>query len=249
MRATLGGLACFGVPVRNRALICMLALLVVAPSAQAATPLRAALTACTTGAEPSARAATFVGSMPRRGAARMQMRFELLQRLGASGPFKRVTVPGWGRWETAQRGRSGFVFTKRVQDLAAPAAYRAIVRFRWRNARGRVVQRAQRRSPVCHQPDPRPDLRAAHLERVGGDWLLTIRNLGGSATPAFGVVLVVDGVLQAPVAAGPILPGGREQVRLDSGPCSEIEVRVDAENVVDEPDEGDNVLRRDCRGR
>lgn len=215
------------------------------------TGLSAKLTACTTGAEPAARAATFTASMPAgAGARRMAIRFELRQSLGRGG-FTRVDVPGWDEWERSRPGRSGFIFTKRVQDLAAPAAYRAVVRFRWYDRRGRVVRRARRTTAVCRQPDPRPQLLIASLGRARGEdslYEVVVRNAGGSAASAFRVALTVDGI-EYSANAGPLASGSRERVRVRAPRCepgSVVTVAIDADNGVDEGREDDNVLRRPC---
>src|SRR5690242_16936721 len=107
-----------------------------------APPLAARVVTCTTGADDASRAAVFSGSMPAAaGTRRMMMRFVLQQRLGGVGakaPFRSVKVPGWGGWEKSDPGHRGFVFTKRVEALVAPAGYRAAITFRWLDARGHV---------------------------------------------------------------------------------------------------------------
>jgi hypothetical protein len=128
--------------------------------------LSAKVAICTTGADPDARAAAFTGSMPATASSRrMQMRFQLQQRIGSStrAPFRKVAVPGWSAWVTSDPGRQGFVFTKRVEALSAPAAYRAAVTFRWLDARGHAQKTATRTTAACEEPDPRADLVLASL--------------------------------------------------------------------------------------
>ena len=59
--------------------------------------------------------------------------------------------------------------TRPSQDLLAPASYRAVVDFRWRDARGKTMRTERAISPVCKQPDPRPDLvvRSVRATRTG----------------------------------------------------------------------------------
>ena len=96
--------------------------------------------ACTTGADPAQRAATFTASMPAlQGTDHMAMRFELLQRRGSATKYTVVKhVRGWGRWNRSQSGRPGLILTKRVGALLAPAAYRARVTMRWYRPDGSV---------------------------------------------------------------------------------------------------------------
>lgn len=227
---------------------CGLAGDVAAQSPVARPGLAAKLTACTTGAEPAARAATFSASMPAgRSTRRMAMRFELLQHR-PGGRFKPVAVAGWGQWERSERGRSGFIFTKRVQDLAAPAGYRAVVRFRWHDRRGRVVRRAKRTTGVCRQPDPRPQLTVARFGFERGGYEVVVRNAGGSAASAFKIALTVNGT-RYEAAGGPLASGSREQVRIAAPRCepgSVVTLALDPEDGVAEAREDDNVVARDC---
>src|SRR3954452_20455702 len=128
-------------------------------------PLKVTLETCQTGATPADRYAVLTGSMPRQPrTASMAMRFDLFERPPHANQFSPVALPKWGIWErTTKAGVPGFIFTKRVDQLAAPAAYRAVVSFRWYDSKGKVLRSARRVSPNCHQPDPRPDL---HVKRV-----------------------------------------------------------------------------------
>src|SRR5688572_28649495 len=122
-----------------------LALLVAAaPAAAQRPPLAATLDQCHVSPEQALRSAAFTASMPAlRRTRRMEMRFVLQQRT-AGGGFVTLRLPRWGVWQRSRRGVPGFVYTKRVSGLQAPAQYRAVVRFRWRDAGGRVQRRARR---------------------------------------------------------------------------------------------------------
>src|SRR3954471_22154702 len=212
---------------RLAAIACLLAPLAapaapaVAGAAQARPPLRARLVACTTGPSAAARRATFTASMPAVArAARMAMRFDLLQRMEGDAEFARVALPAWGRWERSEPGRTGFIWTKTVRALRAPGAYRARVLFRWYDPSGRVVRRARRVTPVCREPDPRPDLQAGALAAAPGlaansvTYLLSVRNAGRGAAGPFAVALATAGMPQAPVAVAGLAPGGGRGVEL-----------------------------------
>src|SRR4051795_2459187 len=154
-----------------RLFVATLALFALAPSVALAAdaadrpPLRARLVTCATGPAAADRYAVFTGSMPAiPGAVRMEMRFDLLQRHSGTLGYARVPLPKWGQWEhTERRGIAGFIFTKRVEQLSAPATYRAAVRFRWLDGDGTVVRTARRTSAPCRQGDPRPDLEVAGM--------------------------------------------------------------------------------------
>ncbi|MCW2994786.1 MAG: hypothetical protein JWQ18_2281 [Conexibacter sp.] len=248
--------------MRHRLPIALLALLALgggAASAQASDrlPLSAKTTICTTGADDAARAATFTGSMPAGAQTRrMQMRFVLLQRVGPGpkGAFKKLVVPGWGGWERSDPGRQGFVFTKRVEALVAPAAYRAQVTFRWYDAKGHVQRTATRTTMPCEQPDPRADLVLAGVDATGvsrttAAYTLSVGNEGHSDAAPFVVTITVDGTVSDPITIGPIAAGERASGALAAPRCapgSTITVTLDAGNAVDEAAEDDDVVERPC---
>jgi hypothetical protein len=243
--------------MRRLLLIALVPLLAGGAAARAAdrTPLDARLTACETGGDPSARAATFTGSMPAlTGTRRMQMRFALLQRRGAAGGYKPVDVPGWGAWERADPGRPGFILTKRVESLAAPAAYKAIVAFRWYDKKGRLQRESTRTTVACTQPDARPDLvldsfTAARSGKDQAVYTVVVANQGRSTAGAFAVALSVDGTPTDPIALGPLDPGESAQGTVVGPPCASggtVTIRLDPANVIDEADEADDVVERPC---
>jgi hypothetical protein len=125
--------------------------------AQTPTPLAARLAECTTGERVADRAATFTASMPAiSGARRLGMRFTFEVREPGERRYSRITLGSWRRWERADPGRPGFIYSKRVEGLTGPAVYRAVVRFRWTAADGHVLRRARRVTRGCRQPGPPP---------------------------------------------------------------------------------------------
>jgi hypothetical protein len=220
-------------------------------------PLSAKVATCTTGGDPDTRAAAFTASMPAISSTkRMQMRFQLLQRIGSSArtAFRKVTVPGWSGWVTSDPGRQGFVFTKRVEALAAPAAYRATVTFRWLDARGHSLKSVSKTTTACEEPDPRPDLELASLagQAVSSSqaaYTISVENDGLSAADPFAVTVTVDGTVSRPMTLGPIAPGAQATGSLAAARCSPgstITVTIDAAHVVDESSESDDVVQRAC---
>jgi hypothetical protein len=220
-------------------------------------PLAAKVTDCTTGALDAERAAAFTGSMAASSQTkRMQMRFLLTQRTGPGpkGVYKKLSVPGWGGWEKSDPGRQGFVFTKRIEALIAPAAYRAVVTFRWLDARGHVLRTTSRTSAACEVPDPRPDLVLGGVDAVatGRDsaaYTVAVGNEGHSDAVPFAVTVTVGGVVSDPVILGPIAAGDRVSGTLAAPKCaagSTITITVDAADAVEESTEGDDVVQRPC---
>jgi CARDB len=222
--------------------------------------LSARVASCLTGADPDSRAAAFTGSMPAlSGTRRMQMRFQLWQRSGSStkARFRKVSVPGWSGWVTSDPGRDGFVFTKRVEALSAPAGYRATVTFRWLDARGHAQKTLSRTTPVCEEPDPRADLVLASLSAtpVGGSaggqaaYAITVENDGLTEADPFAVTLTIGGQVSNPLTLGPIAPGAQATASLAAPRCapgSTITVTLDVAGTVDESNESDDVVQRSC---
>jgi hypothetical protein len=247
--------------MRRPTLIAVFALLAlaigVAPASGDKVTLSAKMTTCTTGADGASRAAAFTGAMPAAAQTkRMRMRFVLVQRegVGPKGAFKAIAVPGWGGWEKSDPGRQGFVFTKRVEALTAPAAYRAVITFRWSDAKGHVQRTATRTTPACEQPDPRPDLvlggvDGATVNKGTAAYTVSIGNEGHSDATPFAVTVTVDGTVSAPVTLGPIAASARISGVLTAPRCAPgtmITVTVDVADAVAESDEDDNTVQRPC---
>ena len=246
--------------MRRAAPVIVLIALALPAGAQAqAPPLRAKLAACTSGPAAAARTATFVGSMPAvAGTKRMWMRFDLLARMPPATSFAAIKVPKLGVWQKSAPGRasSGFVFTQRVQALAAPGSYRALVRFRWYDKAGKLLRSTTRQSSTCKQPDQRPDLRAGVLDAVRGpqsgqaSYQLEVRNDGHTTAGPFDVVLTVDGAEQPAqrVSEGLAAAGTRTVtfVAPRCAPGSMLLFELDAEDEVEESGELDDVVARAC---
>lgn len=219
--------------------------------------LSAKTTTCTTGADDASRAAAFTGSMPAAAQTRrMQMRFTLMQRkgIGPKGTFKKVVVPGWGGWVKSDPDRQGFVFTKRVEALTAPAGYRVVITFRWLDGKGHVQRTTVRTTPVCEQPDPRPDLVLGGVDATAtgkgtAAYTVSVGNEGHSDAVPFAVTITVDGTVSDPVTLGPIAAGGRSTGTLAAPRCASggtILVTVDVADTVAESVEGDSAVHRPC---
>src|SRR3712207_3182421 len=142
--------------MRRAPFVFLLLLALAAPaSAQERPKLAASLAACETGPDATQRFAVFTGSMPARpGTHRMSMRFDLESRgSDEAAPAQRVAAPKLSRWNRSKPGVAGFIYTKRVTRLTPGCWYRAVVRFRWHDEKGRVQRSARRVTPFCHQPD------------------------------------------------------------------------------------------------
>jgi hypothetical protein len=238
----------------------LVALLLAAPAEAASRPsgfAAARVTECATALAAPERHMVTEGRMrtlPR--AARLSMRFDLEVRTPGRPRFAALRAPGLGVWNVTRAARQ-YVYAKRVENLAAPADYRTVVRFRWYDARGRRIASARRVSAVCEQPDLRPDLmplRVDVLAAADADarrYVVPVRNTGATAAGPFAVLLTVAG-RELPAQAVPgLAPGERVSLTWTAPPCapgSTIAVEVDAEGAVDESDEADDALVRGCPG-
>ncbi len=125
----------------------------------------ASLVQCLSASEPAERSATFAGEMAMiPGATRMSMRIELLERMPGESGYHPVLAPGVGVWRTADTGVRSYRHLEQVTNLSAPAAYRALITFRWQGPHGRVLRHDERRTQHCWQPAPAPPAPASPLE-------------------------------------------------------------------------------------
>ncbi|HST56346.1 MAG TPA: hypothetical protein VLJ42_10715 [Solirubrobacteraceae bacterium] len=114
----------------------------------------ATLDQCTTAAAQTGRSATFAGQMVAvAGAQRMTMRIDVLQHTPGTPGFQPVTGQGLGVWRASAPGVKIYKYLKQVTNLPAPATFRALVRFRWLNAKGHPIKHAARHTAACEQPD------------------------------------------------------------------------------------------------
>lgn len=221
--------------------------------------------ACHTGRQPSSRSIFVAAEMRALSRpAHLALRARLLRSpLGRSaGAWQVVTAGSLGRWlrpANATLGeRHGDVWIVRlpVQDLQAPGRYRLQVAFRWSDRRGRPLAAVKRLSPVCRQPDPRPDLRVitpVRVSRQSGDptqdvYVVRVGNGGRSAAGPFAVRLDDNGTSQRRRVAG--LPAGESvTLRFEAPACSTAappQVIVDPDDQVQDADRANNVATVSC---
>jgi hypothetical protein len=217
-------------------------------------PLKAKLTDCHVGPLAADRFAVFVGQMPAlQGTRRMWMRFDLFERT-AGGSWQRIAVPKFGTWQKSLPGKPGFIYTKRVDQLQAPARYRAEVRFRWYDKHGKLQRQARRRTPTCRQPDPRPDLAVGKVTatKAGGGrlrYVIGVRNDGRSDVGPFDAVLSVDGSAQPAATVAGLPAHGATTVAIVGPKCtpgSQIQIGLDPAGTIDEVSEDNNAVSRLC---
>ena len=246
--------------MRRFALLIALSVLALPAAAHAqAPPLRAKLSSCASGPAAGDRTAVFTGSMPSvKGTKRMWMRFDLQQLIPPATTYATVKAPGLGVWQkSASAPSSGFVFTQRVQALAAaPGTYKAVVHFRWYGRDGKLLRTARRTTATCRQPDQRPDLRAGDLVASSGPvpvqatYTLAVRNDGHSDAGPFDVGLSVGGIDQPAQRMLSGLDAGAEDtvtfVAPRCAPGSTLRFTLDVRSEVAESSEADDVVLRAC---
>ena len=238
--------------VRRLLVIACAGLLALSATAQSASPPRASVlpTQCHSGLDATKRWAVFGGAMRslRAGQDRMDMRFDLFRRSNGSSVFKRLPAAGLGVWNRANPGVGRFKFRQKVENLSAPAAYRAVVSFRWIGADGRVFARAQHVTPAC--PQPLPDLRIVDITRpVGtGVYRVTVRNAGGLPAHGFDVSLSVGDKAVVPSrTVGVLGPHQSLTVTFTRTGCADpVVATADSGNAVVESDEANNTLTTTC---
>jgi len=115
----------------------------------------ATLQQCLTAAAEDERSAMFAGEMTAiPGSVHMAMRMEVQAQLSGEALFHSVTAPGLDVWRSADPGVRTYRYVNQLTNLSAPAFYRAVVRFRWLNAKGHVIKLVERQTPRCVQPAP-----------------------------------------------------------------------------------------------
>lgn len=236
-------------------------LLAAAASASAASAPRARLRhfVCQRAVDPAARAVSATAVMrPLRGTAKLALRFELLYRPRATGSFRSVSGGDLGAWispgDPTLGRRSGdvWILNKQVVNLAAPAAYRLRVFFRWLGARNRILGTAVRETATCAQPELRPDLRVASIAVMANpakpslsDYVATIENAGAAAAGPFEVLYSPGGGAQDPLPrnlAG-LAAHTSIQVRFLGPACTSAStptITVDPNKQVEDANRGNN---------
>jgi hypothetical protein len=245
----------------RRALFAFLVVCLVPAASAAGQPpaLRASLAACESGATPAQRFAVFTGSMPAlAGTRRMWMRFDLLEKRRGAKRWHRLKAPAFGHWDRSKvSGASGFIYTKRVERLKEDARYRAVVRFRWIDAKGHVQRERRRVTRSCTQPSQRPNLVVESVAIAPSPdpqafrYIISVANDGPTAAGAFSLGLRIDGPVLAREVPG-IAAGGRTTVEITAPRCREgadIAVTLDIARVVREASERDNAAIWPCGGR
>jgi len=118
-----------------------------------ASTVTATLEQCVTSGVQAERSATFAGEMTAiPGTVKMAVRIDVQERVPGELEYRTVSAAGLGVWRAADPKVKVYKYLKQVTNLSAPASYRGYVRFRWLNAKGHVIKRAERFTARCLQP-------------------------------------------------------------------------------------------------
>lgn len=118
----------------------------------------ATLEECVTATVQEQRAVAFSAEMTAvPGTVRMAMRIDLEERAPGELEFHTVTASGLGVWRSSDTKVKVYKYLKQVTNVSAPASYRGVVHFRWLNAKGHAIKRAERLTSRCLQPGVQPE--------------------------------------------------------------------------------------------
>jgi CARDB protein len=214
------------------------------PGAQARTSpyAKATLVSC----DREAREAVFEGRvLATRKAAKMQLRFTLQALTPDETRWRKIDAEGFATWITAPSGLGKYTYDKTVQDLLAPASYRAVIDFRWRDRAGKTVRTERAISPICKQPDARPDLIVRSVKIDAGEYSAVIFNRGREAAGPFAVDFLSDSSPLGTVEVTGLAPQTAVTVMLSGPACTPftpVEAVADPRSQVDEADEENDSL-------
>ncbi len=198
---------------------------------------------------------------PLKGTRKLALRFELDMRTKAGGPWSSVPGGDLGTWlrpgnaTLGQRPGDVWIVNKSVNELAAPAAYRYRVSFRWTGTKNRTLGTAVRTSATCNQPELRPDLLVQVIDvlPISGHprlnlYVATIANRG--ATTARGFRVQFASASQSLSHTIKVLKAHTKATVAFRGPAcattAPISITVDPDGVVNDYDRTNNTKTVDC---
>jgi hypothetical protein len=242
--------------MRRLALLLPVAAALAAPAHAAAAPAAVKVLECTPSLEPEARTATFQARIRDTDgdADRLQVRFALQTRtLGELG-YRKVVAPGFGVWLTSDAGVDRYAYAKTVANLAAPASYRMVVRFRWLDAEGETLRTAKRTSAACRQPDLRPNLVVRRVDVEPAPeaglrrYVVVLRNTGRTAAAASTVSLRIGDSERLIRESAALEAATTRSIAFTAPACTPgetLEATADAGAAIDEAHE-ENLLTLPC---
>ena len=192
------------------------------------------------------RAATFYARMDSiSGASKMQVRFQLLERLGRDDVWTKLDVPALRQWHTSQPGVKRFGWKQTVDALRSGGAYKARVQYRWLSASGSVLDTQSRDTPACRGPLPNVAVGGLSVRPGPSDdtriYRVTVENTGKVDADEVDVSLSVDRAILDTVTMGHLAAGETATTSFTGPVCKGgVRVRVDPGNSIGETIEDDN---------
>ncbi len=124
---------------------------------------------CVTAVAQADRSVTFTGQMETvPGAHRMAMEIVVQEHVPGEVGFHTLADAGPATWQRSEVGLKIYKYVRQVTGLPAPAAFRAVVQYRWLNEKGHVLRTTVRRTPACRQPGERPRAETAPAATMPG---------------------------------------------------------------------------------
>jgi hypothetical protein len=194
----------------------------------------------------SDRQATFYARMDSvPNAAKMQIRFQLLERLGRDDSWTKLDVPALRQWHTSQAGVKRFGWKQTVDALRLGGAYKARVQYRWLTPAGATLDTVSRDTPVCR--GPLPNLTVDDLAVKAGPtadtrtYRVNVTNRGKVDTDDVAISLNVDKAILDTVKITHLAPGETRTVSFTGPTCRRaVRAKADPDNVIGETVEHDN---------
>jgi hypothetical protein len=199
---------------------------------------------------------------PLKGTRRLTMRFELFTRSKAVPAWKTVSGGDLGAWLTprnstlGQRSGDVWIVNKSVNELAAPAAYRFRVTFRWVGSHNRTIGTATRTTATCNQPELRPDLLVPSIDvqPISGHphlnlYVATIANHGATAARNFRVLFSTASGASESHSIKRLAAHSKTTVSFRGPACNTTApstVTVDPDGVVDDFNRTNNTATATC---
>ena len=198
------------------------------------------------------RAATFYARMDTiPGASKMQIRFQLQERLGRGDTWSKLDVPALRQWHTSQAGVKRFGWKQTVDALRIGGAYKARVQYRWLSNTGSVISTFSRDTPVCR--GPLPNIVVGDLSVKPGPtsdtrtYRVTVSNKGKVDADEVDVQLSVDKAILDMVTVSSLGTGESRTVSFSGPACRRgIRVKADPGNSIGETIEDDNSQLFSC---
>jgi hypothetical protein len=192
------------------------------------------------------RAAAFYARMDSiPGASKMQIRFQLLERLGRDEAWTKLDVPALRQWHTSQAGVKRFGWKQTVDALRLGGAYKARVQYRWLAANGTTVDSDTRDTSVCR--GPLPNIAISGLAVKPGPtadtslYRVTVDNSGKLDAAAVDVSLSVDRAILDTVTITQLAAGESRTLNFTGPSCRRaVRVTADPNNAIGETIENDN---------